>query len=900
MKPSLRNPYLVLALATVLTSTSRAQSTLLTDDFTVTGTTNTYDTNFNLSGRQSGTQATSSWTTSGNIQAGNNYGGFGQPTGDFLLVADNGGSARLDGLVLSSALVGPNERLVISFKADTVVEYGDPSNWLSFMISPSSASGLWHPVVGSGDFGMLIRGNGQVQAFNNGGVVAGINNVSLASATINTITLTFSGADGAGSPFAGNGTRVVISDGTNSWTTTLDAGFTSETISFGSIANGVRGFVDDFSITTEPSFPLGRWSGETNGTWDEATVNFSGQSFAQMKLAGVNTATFADIDGSGNPVAQNNVTIAAGGVEIPDVLFSNNSVDYTLNSADANGITGSTHLTKTGSGTLTLTGTHSYTGTTAVSNGMLALSGGSNRLPTATELTLAAPGVLRLDGNHQEVASLSGNGRVVNGNATTASFTVNTSGSATFSGNLGGTGLDEDNLALIKSGAGTLNLTAPGSFTGGTTIADGTLSLNHEPIGIANTAIGAMDAFNTVTINNGGILTSDGFRNNWLSNTAVSSGGGNAISVVVNPGGTLKGANNRITGLGNVTLAGGTIEVSDGLNAFGWFAAFNLGGDLTVSGSTPSSITTSPGAGASANFQLADGANNTSGGGTRTVTVADVTGDPAPDLLVGARLSNGTLVKEGPGTVEITAGASGTGSPINWEVNAGSFVIANAASFEFRVTNTDSNRVYEGGGNGSATFNGILDINTSAVTLTTGAIWSLIDVAGLGAGYGPNFSVAGFTGPDVNGVWTKTDSIGTWSFSQGTGELQLDAGSDYDTWVDDNGVANGQTGDDDNDGLTNFEEYAFGLDPQSGASSSPITEGLDRSARTFSYTRRDSSLTDVSYSVWFSTDLAVWTEDVNATEAASLTGEVETVEVTLSNDAGVPLPGRLFVQVRAE
>ena len=897
MKPSLRNPYLVLALATVLTSTSRSQSTLLTDNFTVTGTPDTTNVNFNLAGRQSGTQATQSWTKIANgwqSQIGNAsvFGG----DGNYLMVADGGGAARLAGLSLSSALVPAAEKLVIQFDADATGE------WMSFMISPSSPSGLWHPVVGSGDFGMLIRPDGRIQAFNNGGVIAGINDVFLASAGINTITLTFTSADGTGSPFAGNGTRVSISDGTNTWSANLNTGFTTEDISFGSYANGGRGLIDNLSITTVPSLSPGRWSGETNGTWDEATVNFSGQSFAQMKLAGVNTATFADIDGSGNPVAQNNVTIAAGGVEIPDVLFSNNSVDYTLNSADANGIKGSTHLAKTGSGTLTITGSHSYTGTTAISAGAIALSGGSNRLPTTTDLTLASPGVLRLNGNHQEVAGLSGNGRVVNGNATTASFTVNNSGSATFSGNLGGTGLDEDNLALIKSGAGTLNLTAPSSFTGGTTIADGVLSLNYEPGGISNTPIGAMDASNTVTINNGGVLTSDGFRNNWLSNTAVSSGGGNAISVVVNPGGTLRGANNRITGLGNVTLNGGILEVSDGLTGFGWFASFNLGGDLTVGGSTPSSITTSPGAGASANFQLADGANNTSGGGTRTVTVADVTGNAAPDLLVGARLSNGTLVKEGPGTVEITAGASGTGSPISWEVNDGTFVLANAATFEFRVTNSSSNRVYEGSGSGSAAFNGILDINTAAVTLSNGAIWSLIDVAGLGATFGPNFAVNGFVDPENDGSWTKSDLIGDWTFSEGTGELSLQIADDYLAWGSAYGLAAGsENGDLDGDGLTNFEEYAFGLLPNSGASVNPITAGLDRTGRTFSYTRRDSDLANVNYSVWFSTNLTDWTEDTGATEGTPvLNGDVETVQVTLSNLAGNPLPGRLFVQVRAE
>jgi MYXO-CTERM domain-containing protein len=165
------------------------------------------------------------------------------------MVADGAGNARLDGLSLSSALVGTNEQLVIQFDADAV---GDGDQWMSIMISPSSGSGLWHPVVGSGDFGMLIRPNGNIQAFNNGAIVGGINDFALASSGINTITLTFSGADGSGSPFAGLGTRVNISDGTNFRNATLDAGFTAETISFGNYAGGGRGYVDNLSIYTVP------------------------------------------------------------------------------------------------------------------------------------------------------------------------------------------------------------------------------------------------------------------------------------------------------------------------------------------------------------------------------------------------------------------------------------------------------------------------------------------------------------------------------------------------------------------------------------------------------------------------------------------------------------------------
>jgi len=225
---------------------------------------------------------------------------------------------------------------------------------------------------------------------------------------------------------------------------------------------------------------------------------------------------------------------------------------------------------------------------------------------------------------------------------------------------------------LTKSGDGVLTLGVANSYTGGTTINGGTLQLSHEPGGIANTAIGAMSSSNTVTINNGGILT--GTVNNWLSSTSLASGGSNAISVTVNQGGTLRGAAGRITGLGNVNLNGGTIEVTNGLGSFGWNSSFTLGGDITVGGSAASYITTASGSGATANIDLSNGNNGI--GGTRTITVNDVT--TGSDLILSARIANGTIIKAGAGTMELATGATGTGASVNWTVNGGTLFLNRA------------------------------------------------------------------------------------------------------------------------------------------------------------------------------------------------------------------------------
>lgn len=237
--------YLFTAIGLTVTLAAPAgAATLLTDNFTDTTSGSTSNLNENLGTRQTGTQtANGSWTGGGNAQIGNNtvFGG----DGNYLMVAD-GGTARLAGLTLSTSLVAANEKLVIQFDADAV-----GPEWMSFVISSSGAT---FPTVGSGDFGMLIRTNGQIQAFNNftGSALSGINNVQSDSSGINTITLTFSDLAGTGSAFAGNGTKVTIFDGTNTWSANLDTGFTTETISFGTYGAGDRGLVDNLSITTIP------------------------------------------------------------------------------------------------------------------------------------------------------------------------------------------------------------------------------------------------------------------------------------------------------------------------------------------------------------------------------------------------------------------------------------------------------------------------------------------------------------------------------------------------------------------------------------------------------------------------------------------------------------------------
>jgi len=125
------------------------------------------------------------------------------------------------------------------------------------------------------------------------------------------------------------------------------------------------------------------------------------------------------------------------------------------------------------------------------------------------------------------------------------------------------------------------------------------------------------------------------------------------------------------------------------------------------------------------------------------------------------------------------------------------------------------------------------------------------------------------------------------------------AGSNYDTWAN-RTFANGPltdknpAHDPDGDGLTNFQEFAFGLDPTAGASCNPVTPLIGNQ---FTYTRyKDSGL---NYTVEFSTDLAGWAKAASTDDGGS-TPDANGVQIVTVKVTNEPLNGKLFVRVRAE
>lgn len=125
--------------------------------------------------------------------------------------------------------------------------------------------------------------------------------------------------------------------------------------------------------------------------------------------------------------------------------------------------------------------------------------------------------------------------------------------------------------------------------------------------------------------------------------------------------------------------------------------------------------------------------------------------------------------------------------------------------------------------------------------------------------------------------------------------------NDYETWAGKWPAADlsDPNGDLDGDGMTNDQERIFGLDPTNGASANPIIVPLAATAGTFSYIRRNPSLTGRTFKVWTSINLQTWVEDTTAIQNPSTpdVNGVQSVAVTLS--PGQLTAPSLFVRVQA-
>ena len=231
---------------------------------------------------------------------------------------------------------------------------------------------------------------------------------------------------------------------------------------------------------------------------------------------------------------------------------------------------------KLGLGTLILTGANTYAGGTTISAGTLQM--GSVGALGANTGNLTDNGVLDLNGHSLTAGALGGSGTITSSAAGNLTLTTGGTSSTTFSGVL--LNGSATSLALAMNSTGTLSMAAASgsTYSGGTTINNGTIYIGPGTTLATNTVFTTLGT-GTVTVNSGGTLAigNVGSTTNSYYLGSATANSGNAI--ILN-GGSLVSYDGfeNISGTVNVTAAsilGASWEQGKSLL---------LDGDLTGSG----------------------------------------------------------------------------------------------------------------------------------------------------------------------------------------------------------------------------------------------------------------------------------------------------------------------------
>jgi autotransporter-associated beta strand protein len=214
-------------------------------------------------------------------------------------------------------------------------------------------------------------------------------------------------------------------------------------------------------------------------------------------------------------------------------------------------------VSKTDNDTWVINSTGNSWANTTLAVGTIQL-GATNALPTNLNLSMGqttSSAFLNLNGFDQTIGNLVVNGtandRFTNTNNTTLShLTINNTASNTYNQSIAG------NLALIKSGPGTLTLSTPAiltnlavTYTGGTTVTGGTLLVNNATTVPSGTGAGLVSAIGSGALFSGGTLGGTGTISGGI---AISSS-----TDTTKQGGALSPGAAGIGSVGKLTVSGG-------------------------------------------------------------------------------------------------------------------------------------------------------------------------------------------------------------------------------------------------------------------------------------------------------------------------------------------------------
>ncbi|MEP7255011.1 MAG: autotransporter-associated beta strand repeat-containing protein [Ferruginibacter sp.] len=459
----------------------------------------------------------------------------------------------------------------------------------------------------------------------------------------------------------------------------------------------------------------------------------------QLDLANTNLSVRA-LTGSGN------ITHASGAAGARTISVTGTTSPAAYSGVISNGTATSVSLAKSGSGTLTLWGLNTYTGTTTISAGTISIttlenvSGGASSLGAPTSAangTIAlttGSSILKYTGSghsSNRIIATSTDGSIIDASGTgTLTLTGGvTSGGGSDDVELTGTGVGAMNSVIAtsgglldKTGAGTWIFGAANTYTGTTTVSAGKLEYginNAISTGAVTVSGGTLDmktfsdAVGTVTVSGGGIITgTTGVLTG--SSYAVQSGtisgilGGTGALTKTTSGTVILSGTNTYTGV--TTISAGILSVStigDGGVAGNLGAATNAAANLVLNGGTLQY--TGATASTNRNYTLPNGTTSTfeitTGANTLTISGASTA-------------TSGALTKTGAGKLQLSGANGYTGTTT---ISAGtlSYGVSNALSNGAVIVNDGG--IYDL--NGFSDVIGALTVNsgTTGGSVTTGA-----------------------------------------------------------------------------------------------------------------------------------------------------------------------------------
>jgi autotransporter-associated beta strand protein len=395
--------------------------------------------------------------------------------------------------------------------------------------------------------GLMVTGNvGSNNTTITGGTLVGSNTGDLilhqfntgGNLTISSIIANNTGATG----LTKTGTGTVVLSGANTYTgtTRVFEGTLRVTGNSGGkiyeLASGATlelGYSTGNSVYSYGVTVNGAGTSATTGLYLNGGSTYTLQS--SLRLAGLPTtvrqfgtgsATLAGWDTNGTHLVLENT--ASGSVIGTNITFQPGGYGYVMNIAPglntatgdlivqgvfAGGTNGNnTHYRKVGLGSIRIEGAGTATTPFQIRQGSVILAGGDNRLGSGSSLRLGEggdSGLLVLEGVNQTFTALTNAGtgtdnRVVGGSATLSTLTINNSSASTLAAHLGGSGTNHNNLALTKSGAGTLTLTGTNTHAGPITVTAGTLQVSKQTSLFNNTPANWTDS--NITVQNGATL----------------------------------------------------------------------------------------------------------------------------------------------------------------------------------------------------------------------------------------------------------------------------------------------------------------------------------------------------------------------------------------------------------